>query len=271
MIKHAIGDLLSTAIKAAINAGGEMMKVYKTDFRIEMKKNQTPITEADRRSNKIIFDHLNKYKIPAISEEDREWSYDERKDWDYFWLIDPLDGTKEFVGGNGEFTVNIALIKKDTPVLGVIYAPVPDVLYFAAENIGSYKKTEGHTVPPDILLDDLVKESQVLPCTRNNEVLQVVASRSHMTAETEKFIDDLKKKHSKTEIVSRGSSLKLCLVAEGRADIYPRLGTTMEWDIAAGHAIIRYAGGKIIIAGTDAELKYNKPDLRNPYFVASLS
>jgi 3'(2'), 5'-bisphosphate nucleotidase len=269
MNNPVIENLLYTALKAAVCAGKEMMNIYNTDFRIDMKKNKTPITEADRISNKMIFEYIDKFSLPVISEEGKCWDYNERKNWEYFWLVDPLDGTKEFVNRNGEFTVNIALIKKNSPIIGVIYAPVTDVMYFAAEEKGAFKLMNASAVYPDKTLENYIKKSEQLPRTLKRDEHVIVASRSHMNPETEKYIEDIKKQFPETKFISKGSSLKLCMIAEGVADIYPRLSPTMEWDIAAGHAIIRYSGGKIKVAGKEEELQYNKPDLRNSYFIAS--
>jgi 3'(2'), 5'-bisphosphate nucleotidase len=268
MINMHTDSILLTAVNAAVKAGDAILQIYKQPFEVETKTDNSPITEADRQSNKVISDFLKKTGFPVLSEEGKNWDYAERKNWEYFWLVDPLDGTKEFVNGNGEFTVNIAFIEKNAPIAGVVYIPVKDCLYFANEK-GAFRLDACSSKNIGDSFDSLNYNSISLPKVFSSDKFRVVASRSHMNQETADFIDDLKKKHSEIEIVSAGSSLKFCLIAEGTADIYPRFGTTMEWDTAAGHAIVKYAGGKVQQAGTDLELCYNKPDLRNPYFISS--
>jgi 3'(2'), 5'-bisphosphate nucleotidase len=244
---------IQNIILIAKQAGKEILKVYSKDFSVEYKDDNSPLTEADKKSNEIINRGLSKLypKIPVLSEENREIDYDERKNWEYFWLVDPLDGTKEFIKKNGEFTINIALIHKNKPVLGIVYIPVKDIIYYADEN-GSFKqeKTKG-----------LIK---LQPKEKNHEKLVVVASRSHFNKETKDFIESLGKEY---ELINAGSSLKLCLVAEGKADIYPRLGSTMEWDTAAAHAVVNGAGKKVFVYNKYEELIYNKEDLLNPWFI----
>jgi len=260
---------LNKAIQASLSAGKAIMDVYEIDFSVSLKTDKSPITEADRQAHHIISGALKETLIPLLSEEGREIPYDERKNWEYYWLVDPLDGTKEFVSRNGEFTVNIALIKNGIPILGVVYAPVPDVLYFASDEIGAYKIEAFSSCKIDASWDDILMKSVKLPIKKDRNNFTIIASRSHMNEETLDYISKLKELHRNTEIISAGSSLKLCLIAENKADVYPRFGTTMEWDIAAGHAIVKYSGGKVMQAGTTDELKYNKPDLRNPFFVVS--
>ena len=245
----------------AQKAGDEIMKVYQQDFDVDYKKDNSPLTKADIKSNEIITESLkNIYpEIPILSEENKEVPYNIRKNWEYFWCIDPLDGTKEFVKKNGEFTVNIALIHKDTPVLGVIYAPVLEILYYAQKNQGAFKQEKN-------------KKPQRLPIYHNlkNNTLKVIVSKSHYNQETKDFVNNLKsqyKNYKKIDFINIGSSLKFCLIAEGKADIYPRLAPTMEWDIAAGQAIVEQAGGEVIEFKTQNFLKYNKQNLLNPWFV----
>jgi len=245
-----IQDIVSIAKKA----GNAIMEIYGQDFKIEYKQDNSPLTLADKESNDIIEAGLCQLPVnlPIISEEGENTPYKERKHWEYFWLVDPLDGTKEFVKKNGEFTVNIALIYKDTPVLGVVYAPALDVCYWAKQGKGAFK--DGQKLP-------LKKEDQY-----NN--YKIVASRSHMSDETQAFIDAIDTDKAK-ELISIGSSLKICLVAEGEADIYPRLGPTMEWDTGAAHAIVNESGKSIqqYKGGQYSELEYNKEDLLNQWFV----
>ena len=259
--------LLYTAVKAAQKAAEEIMDVYMHDFGVEYKKDQSPLTIADRRAHTVICQVLEESGLPVLSEEGRNIPYEERKNWKTFWLVDPLDGTKEFIKRNDEFTVNIALISEGRPVAGVILVPVTRVLYFAGRHIGARKMDAGEMIFN--CLDDLVIASRPLPFDRVNEVFTVVASRSHMSEETLAYIEELKSQHAALEFVSTGSSLKLCLVAEGTADIYPRFGPTMEWDTAAGQAILEISGGKVFLPGSHEIMNYNKADLLNPWFVAS--
>jgi len=242
----------------AKKAGDEIMKIYQQDFKVDYKADNSPLTKADIKSNDMIVESLKDLypKIPILSEENKEVPYNIRKNWEYFWLIDPLDGTKEFVKKNGEFTVNIALIHKDTPVLGVIYAPTLEVLYYAQKDQGAFKQEKN-------------KRPQKLPIYNhpNNGTLKVIVSKSHYNQETKDFVNDLKNQYKNIEFINIGSSLKFCLIAEGKADIYPRLAPTMEWDIAAGQIIVEQTGGKILEFKIQESLKYNKQNLLNPWFV----
>ena len=240
-------------------AGAAILEVYGTEFSVDSKEDDSPLTEADRRSNTVILEGLARLdaSIPIISEETRALPYEERKDWEYFWLVDPLDGTKEFIKRNGEFTVNIALVRGQTPVLGVVYQPVGDHLYCAAEGRGAWKSTEGGA-PLRLEGGDHYTAKKAV---------NVVASRSHLTEEVRDFIAALEAQGKKVEFHSAGSSLKLCLVAEGSADVYPRLGPTMEWDTAAAHAIALEAGRRVLKHGTREALLYNKENLLNPSFI----
>lgn len=263
-----IKQQLSIAIKASIEAGKEILKVYETDdFQEEVKADNSPLTLADRNAHNKIISFLEKTSIPILSEEGQHLPYKERKKWEYFWLVDPLDGTKEFIKRNGDFTVNIALIKNKTPIASVIYVPVTDVLYFADIKLGAYKITNATSIS-DFNLDVLINSSQKLPISKNKNEYIVVGSRSHLNEKTKNYIENLKKQHPNLKMMQVGSSLKLCMVAEGKANIYPRFGPTMEWDIASGHAIVVASGAKIF--KTDgANMLYNKEDLLNPYFIVS--
>lgn len=259
-------NLIQTAIEAAISAGSAILLVYNSnDFEVELKSDNSPLTLADRNAHDVIVGYLGKTGIPILSEEGRGIPYEERKNWHQFWLVDPLDGTKEFVKRNGEFTVNIALIENGKPVMGVIYVPVTDVLYVGSIADGAYRIEEASSFTTET---ELLESAQKLPIDRNDNSFKVVASRSHMSKETEDYVDKLRQKHENVEIVSKGSSLKLCLVAEGNADIYPRFGLTSEWDTGAGHAIVLASGGKVVLAENEAkELSYNKENILNPYFI----
>jgi len=262
-----LNQQLSLAIKASIDAGNAIMKIYNSaDFGTEFKKDDSPLTIADLESNRVIMSYLTNTDIPIISEEKKNLDYSERKNWDVCWMVDPLDGTKEFIKRNGEFTVNIALIKNGTPILGVIYVPVTQELYYANVEEGkSYKIVAGDTKElPEKLFD---KGNRLIPAEKIDSKTKVVGSRSHMNEQTEQFIKELKSGGKEVEIVSKGSSLKFCIVAEGKADIYPRVAPTMEWDTAAGHAICTAIGLKVTNWETDKDLVYNKENLLNPFFL----
>jgi len=243
-------------VTIAKEAGDVIIQVYKQDFEVEYKKDSSPLTLADKKANDIIEGGLNKLSVnfPILSEEGKEIPYKDRRQWEYFWLVDPLDGTKEFVKKNGEFTVNIALIHKDTPVLGVVYAPALDVCYWAKQGEGAFK--DGQKLP--------------IKTVNQRNTYKIVASRSHMSNETQMFIDAIDTQKEK-ELISIGSSLKICLVAEGEADIYPRLGPTMEWDTGAAHAVVIESGRglKKYKDGKHSKHKYNKVDLLNQWFLVS--
>ena len=243
---------LEKIVTIAKIAGDAIMEIYKKDFAVEYKEDDSPLTEADTKANEIICNTLEKLypNIPIMSEENKQIEYEARKNWEYYWCIDPIDGTKEFIKKNDEFTVNIALIHKDAPVLGVVYAPAIDEMYKAKKGEGAFKN--GEKLP--------LKTNQ-----HPEEKLYVVASKSHLSKETQEFIDNLKTKE--IEQVSKGSSLKLCMVANGEADIYPRLAPTMEWDTAAADAIVREAGKMTYSYETDQPMVYNKENLLNPWFV----
>jgi len=254
------------AILASIAGGKEILEVYKTDFSVEYKGDDSPLTLADQKANEAIVDILEPLNIPMISEENKNKTYDERKNWSQCWIIDPLDGTKEFVKKNGEFTVNIGLIKNQKPIFGVIYVPVTKELFIGlVEEKVSYK-----------LIWDEQKDfeanfetAQKLKPTEA-EKIRVVGSRSHMNEDTQNFIENLKTEQSKdVEIVSKGSSLKFCLVAEGLADVYPRFAPTMEWDTAAGHAICEAVGLQVIDQNTQKPMVYNRENLLNNHFLVS--
>ena len=263
-----IKNLISIAIEASIDAGKEILKVYESDdFQISSKEDKSPLTLADQNAHNKIVGFLEKTEIPILSEEGKHLPYDERKNWDYFWLVDPLDGTKEFIKRNGEFTVNIALIKGTTPIAGIIYVPVTKALYFANSDEGAYKiedidSEDLHDFDFEVLRSNAVK----LPVPDFERPYTVVGSRSHMSEETIQYIEKLKVDHGDIEMLSVGSSLKQCMIAEGKADIYPRFGPTMEWDTGAGHAIINASGGSITQVD-GSPLIYNKENLLNPYFI----
>src|SRR6267154_926323 len=234
-------------------AGDAIMKIYNSsDLGITHKADNSPLTQADLASHQVVVKGLGRLspKCPILSEEAAGIAYEERKSWSRYWLVDPLDGTKEFIKRNGEFTVNIALIENGKPILGVVYAPVLDICYYAVQGIGAFVRRASS--PPQSIH---VKIAQM------NETIKVVASRSHSDERTQRLLD----KFDSHECISMGSSLKLCLVAEGLAHFYPRLGPTMEWDTAAAHAVVNAAGG-MVCARNGKALHYNKANLLNPEF-----
>lgn len=260
-----MNEQLNIAIRAALNAGKEILEVYETaDFGVEMKSDNSPLTIADKRSHEAIVAELQNTDVPILSEEGKAIDYSERNTWTWLWVVDPLDGTKEFIKRNGEFTVNIALVNGQDPVAGVIYVPVAGTLYVGAVGEGAWMTEAG---PDSVVSWEGLKESgQKLP-GKFERPYTAVGSRSHMSPETEAFMKELEQEHGKVEVLSRGSSLKLCMVAEGRADVYPRFAPTMEWDTAAGHAICAAAGFKVVKHPEGSPLKYNKEDLLNPWFI----
>ncbi|WP_133716472.1 3'(2'),5'-bisphosphate nucleotidase CysQ [Methylocaldum gracile] len=244
---------LETVVALAKESGRRILEIYGSDFRVGVKEDSSPLTAADLASHHCLVEGLAALRpaYPIISEESKSLPFEERSDWETFWLIDPLDGTKEFIKRNGEFTVNVALIHRHQPVLGVVYAPAKDLCYFASEGCGAYKQIDDS--PPQ----------NIEVTTSAHYPLRVVGSRSHQTEELSVYVTRL----GEHELMSIGSSLKLCWVAEGAADLYPRIGLTSEWDTAAAHCIVKEAGGEV----TDLRgqpLRYNtKPSLLNPYFL----
>ncbi|MCW5515581.1 3'(2'),5'-bisphosphate nucleotidase CysQ [Muriicola sp. Z0-33] len=260
---------LRIAITASINAGKAIMKIYDADqIKVDFKEDKSPLTEADLASNSCIMSFLKDTPYPVISEENKLLDYDLRKSWSDYWIVDPLDGTKEFIKRNGEFTVNVALCSKGQPVLGVIYVPVERTLYYGDALSGEAFKTvldKNHSIDKELFSEsDRIKTANI-----SKELIRVVASRSHMNQDTVNFIEGINKDYKDVEIVSAGSSLKFCLVAEGKADVYPRFAPTMEWDTAAGHAICKAVGIKVISRESNKELEYNKSNLLNPHFLVS--
>ncbi len=255
------------AIEAAVKAGKAILKIYGTDdFQVESKADDTPLTLADKKSHEIITACLKETDIPVLSEEGKEIPYMNRSWWSRFWLVDPLDGTKEFIKRNGEFTVNIALVEEDKTSFGVVFAPVQEELYVGIQGRGAFLCTN----PKNFLqpLDYLLQFADKLPLDQpESSEFRVVASRSHYNEETSEFVGNLESGDREVKLVSRGSSLKLCMIASGTADIYPRLGPTMEWDTAAAHAVVKAMGKNVFRVDNGEELSYNKEDLLNPYFV----
>lgn len=265
-------DIL-TIVNITYEAGQKILEIYHNhSVHVEWKNDESPLTIADKQSHHYICEQLlNNYpNIPLISEEGDLLDYEQRKHWHTAWLVDPLDGTKEFIKRNGEFTVNIGLIENATPVLGVIYVPVQDTMYVAYKKIGSYKLTHCseklHTIHNEA---DLLVASYKLPLQHTKESFHIAVSRSHFSDETEHFINQVKQRHTNVQTIASGSSIKMCLVAEGIADVYPRLSYSMEWDTAAGEAIVKYSGGSVLDYETNKPMQYNKPNLKNPFHICT--
>ncbi|OIQ21427.1 MAG: 3'(2'),5'-bisphosphate nucleotidase [Flavobacterium sp. MedPE-SWcel] len=261
-------QIYNTAIQASIEAGEAIMKIYEKDFEVAYKEDASPLTEADSAANVVIMRYLSTTEIPVISEENKQLPYSDRKDWSSCWIVDPLDGTKEFIKKNGEFTVNIALVINGIPEFGVIYVPAVKTLYY-----GDVTNSKSYRVVLDNVNDsveNIIQRAEEIKPIQDDNTLRVVGSRSHMSQDTQDFVDSLKETTSKEiEIVSKGSSLKFCLVAEGKADVYPRFAPTMEWDTAAGQAICKSVGLSVTDNVTKQEMMYNKENLLNPYFLVS--
>jgi 3'(2'), 5'-bisphosphate nucleotidase len=273
-------DLLVTAVRASVVAGWATLEVYRSEIEVEYKADRSPLTLADRRSHEIIVGRLDATGIPILSEEGRDIPHAQRSRWRRLWIVDPLDGTKEFVKRLGEFTINIALVEDRRPTLGAIFVPVKNVLYFGRVEDGSFRLEN-----PDVIaalasstededaraaLDRLRAHSSKLPVDLEAHVpFVIVGSRSHATPELHAYVDRKRRELGDVSFVSAGSSLKYCLVAEGQADVYPRLGPTMEWDTAAGQVIAEAAGARVARHDTGQPLLYNKEDLLNPWHVVT--
>ena len=250
-------NLLKSIIETSYLAGDKILEIYNDNnykSSIEIKKDASPLTIADKASNSVIVDSLKKItnEIPILSEEEKEIDYSTRKKWNRFWLVDPLDGTKEFINRNGEFTVNIALIENNTPIMGIVYSPVKGKLWYGLKDHGSF------------IINNKQEPIKISKKEPSNGTIKIVSSRSH--ANNEKLKNYLKQ-FKKYELVNMGSSIKMCLVADGTAHYYPRFGPTMEWDTGAAHAVVKYANGNIYNIDTDEELNYNKENLLNPGFI----
>ena len=258
----------SRILRAVYAAGEAILSIYAEPFRVEHKPDDSPLTAADRASHSVLDSVLSQTPYPVFSEEGVLVPYDVRKSWDYYWLIDPLDGTKEFIKKNGEFTVNVALIHKGKALLGIVYAPVLGWLYWGEHSIGAFKASQ-RVEYAALVTDDHRLKRLALP-----KKLTVVASRSHVSAETEALLEEWGATYGPVECINMGSSLKICLVAEGKAHAYPRLAPTMEWDTAAGQAVAEASGCQVfaveLVDGRPVwknSLSYNKPDPRNPWFL----
>jgi 3'(2'), 5'-bisphosphate nucleotidase len=243
-------------IEGLLEAGRSIMEVYnESDFGIQYKEDQSPVTRADLLASAILVDILKQTGIPVISEEAGLPAFEERKDWKRFWLVDPLDGTKEFISRNGEFTVNIGLIENNKATEGYILIPVQKTVYWGRVNEGCFKASFNDINNIDAI--QIMQSAQQICPGKLGKPLRIVSSRSHSEKQTKKYIEDLKIRYGEVESIPAGSSLKFCYLAEGRADLYIRFSPTMEWDTAAGHAIALAAGAHV------SEINYNKPSLKN--------
>ena len=260
-----LNQLLHTAITAGLNAGKAILEIYHSgEFNVEIKGDNSPLTRADKASHNVIMSYLANTNIPVLSEEGRDIPYQERKDWKQLWIVDPIDGTKEFIKRNGEFTVNIALIEDQRLLIGLIFVPVTGELYFSSKEIGAFKVAVDLK---DYNLDALLAKADKLPLQREDKTFTIVASRTHMSPETESYVQEMRVKHGAVNLISKGSSLKLCMVAEGIANCYPRFAPTMEWDTAAGQAICEHAGFEVLDWGTKKKMLYNREELLNNWFL----
>ncbi|GAA4244249.1 MULTISPECIES: 3'(2'),5'-bisphosphate nucleotidase CysQ [Winogradskyella] len=262
---HRLTELLHHSITAALEAGKAILDIYHSDdFEVELKGDDSPLTKADIASHNVIMSHLKATHIPVLSEEGKSIPYEDRKDWSQLWIVDPIDGTKEFIKRNGEFTVNIALVENQKTLLGVIYVPVLGDLYFSTSEIGAFKVSVNLN---DYDVSTLISQGNKLPLEREDKTFTIVASRSHRSPETDEYINQMREKYGDVNLISKGSSLKLCMVAEGQADCYPRFAPTMEWDTAAGQAICEHAGFKVIDWSTKERMLYNRAELLNAWFL----
>jgi 3'(2'), 5'-bisphosphate nucleotidase len=269
----SIARLISDIV---VTAGNEIMKIYGSNFSVDTKSDNTPITMADRNAHHVIKDGLSTLDLPEfknlpfLSEEGTIPEYEERSQWKAYWLVDPLDGTKEFVSRNGEFTVNVALIRDGKAEMGFVYLPVKGLLYFGERNSGAFRYTVNGTDFPADFGTDFVRNAVRLPDHKENEgsPVRIIASRTHRSENTEHFVESVQKKYGEVEVIPAGSSLKFCRIAEGAASLYPRYSPTNEWDTAAGHAVCVSAGGFVIDRETGAELMYNKESLKNGFFLS---
>lgn len=264
MEKEQLDQWTLVAVRAALQGGMEILEVYNNEeTHIEVKGDNSPLTQADTRAHQAIMKLLVSTSIPVLSEEGKHLDYQERSTWTTLWIVDPLDGTKEFIKRNGEFTVNIALVQDGKPLLGVVYVPVTGELYVGSTHLGALKLTRAANTT--IELSD-VKKGIKLPVSADRP-FTAVGSRSHMNTETQGFLEKYKQEHGEVHILSKGSSLKMCMVAEGLADVYPRFAPTMEWDTAAGQAVVEAAGFSMVEKVSRLPLSYNKEDLLNPHFI----
>jgi 3'(2'), 5'-bisphosphate nucleotidase len=256
---------LQKAIKAAVNAGAIIMDIYENQIvEVEIKADDSPVTIADQKANDYIEKALAPTQIPIMSEEGEHAKYKVRKHWNQCWIVDPLDGTKEFIKRNGEFTVNIALVESGKPILGVIYIPATKTLYYA---ITSEKKAFKIELTEHHITANILQQAVEIFPEENDAIVKITSSRSYTNAQVLDLIKRLEAENKKVTLIEAGSSIKFCLVAEGKATSYPRYAPTMEWDTAAGQAICNAVGVEVYSLETNKPLKYNKENLLNPWFI----
>ena len=257
-----MNELLRVALDASLEAGKAILEIYGSeDVGVEYKEDQSPLTRADRAAHEVLMKHLAPTGIPVLSEEGKHMPFEDRRGWDALWIVDPVDGTKEFIKRNGEFTVNIALVRHGRVAGGVVFAPVLGHAYVGVVGEGAWRLD----VSADV---DAAWDSRVsLPMDAGTRAFTVVASRSHMSPETQAYVEEAKSIHGEVNLISKGSSLKLCMVAEGTADAYPRFAPTMEWDTAAGQAVCEAAGCDVIDQNTGEPMRYNREELLNAWFL----
>jgi len=263
-----MNDWINVALKASLEAGQAIMDIYESDdVGVEYKEDASPLTRADRAAHHVILRHLEPTGIPVLSEEGKHMPFEDRSQWDELWIVDPVDGTKEFIKRNGEFTVNIALVRQGRVAGGVVLAPVLGHAYVGVVGEGAWRLD----VSADVDVDAAWNARVSLPMNAGKRAFTVVASRSHMSPETQAYVEEAKSIHGEVNLISKGSSLKLCMVAEGTADAYPRFAPTMEWDTAAGQAVCEAAGCDVIDQNTGAPMRYNREDLLNAWFLVARS
>ncbi len=262
--------LTQSMVNAALRAGAAIMKIYNSEERIDihLKSDKTPMIDADRAAHTAIKEALGSTRIPILSEEGREMLYDERRSWEMFWLVDPLDGTVEFINKREEFTINIALMSGNRAVAAVVYVPCLNRLYVAGRGEGAYVR---YNTPPDeaaeLNFESIIESAKKLPLTTTpHDIQRVAVSRSHITDETNQYIDKLREQFPDLEVIQQGSSYKFCMLAEGDIDHYVRTSFTYEWDTAAGELILAEAGGATSTIEGEERLQYNKEELENPWF-----
>jgi len=266
-------DLFESAFRASLVAGTRIMEIYNSDnFNVSMKSDNSPLSSADKDAHELIKKHLVNSRIPIISEEGRNMQFEERRSWDIMWIVDPLDGTRQFIQKRGEFTVNIALVSEGNLLFGIIYAPALGDLYFGIKDHGSYKlKVSDINQLLTLPFEQIYNQSLKLPTiVKTDDIYKILVSFYHVNQETLEYIDEMKKKHSNVEVKKVGSSLKMCLLAEGQGDVYIRYTNTYEWDTAAAQAILQGVGWDIFSLDTGNPLTYNKESLLNPCFICKM-
>jgi 3'(2'), 5'-bisphosphate nucleotidase len=264
-----MNDWIRVALAASLEAGRAILDIYESDdVGVEYKEDQSPLTRADRAAHDVLMRHLEPTGIPVLSEEGKHMPYSERQEWRELWIVDPVDGTKEFIKRNGEFTVNVALVRDGRVAGGVVLAPVLGHAYVGVVGEGAWRLEVDLTQVPSV--DEAWSARAALPFDAPAaRPFTVVASRSHMSPETEAYVEEARSRHGEVDLISKGSSLKLCMVAEGTADAYPRFAPTMEWDTAAGQAVCEAAGCVVLDQNTNAPMRYNREELLNAWFLVS--